>query len=255
MTVKGLHPSLPYEVLWHPLSQDNAYPMNQLIFRKSDSSLVHVPIRDGSIKTDLERFGTEWRHWQLLTCISGDAQEAELQKVLGSTLAALKDAPIEPPVGGEFAGRMDAIISLPYLQAISKIAMHFVLARFDVSGFEEEFDEVKRFIYSGVGTPPAKIVEDIILPELIPEEARMRQWCHVLTAERNQDGFYSRSQFFVGPRLKPFVWRVYLGTDSANANSPEAKGFRFCYFDAADASGYVGEVIEMGLGPKMLAKL
>jgi hypothetical protein len=57
----------------------------------------------------------------------------------------------------------------------------------------------------------ARIVEEILLPQLAPKEARLRQWSHILTAEFNSQGFFSRMQFFAGPRLRPFVWQVDLG--------------------------------------------
>jgi hypothetical protein len=212
LTVKGAaQPIFDHELLWHVSSETQAYLIHQLVFRKPDGSLAHVPIRDGRIASDLARFGDDWKQWQLLTCIAGDAQEHELQSVLGPALASMKDAPMDILVGQEVEAEMRAQITLPYVQAIAKIGFHFVLAHFHFTGIEPEFDDLKRFIYRGEGEPRARIVEDIILPQLIPEEARFRQWSHVLTAEFNQDGFFARMQFFAGPRLKPFVWRVNLG--------------------------------------------
>jgi hypothetical protein len=160
---------------------------------------------------------------------------------------------VEP--GQELEGRMGASISLPYVQAIAKIAFHFVLAKFHFSGFEPEFDHLKRFIYHGAGTPPARIVDDVLLPELVPEEARLLQWNHILTAEFNQDGFFARMQFFAGPRLKPFTWRVYLGPNPSRILAEQGMGFRYTYFDRPDGSGYLGAVVETKQGPKLMAKL
>jgi hypothetical protein len=204
LTVKGVHPTLQHELLWQMTSQNEAHLLKQLAFRKSDGSLVHLVIRDGLIAKDLARFGDDWKDWQLIACIAGEAEEAELQTVLGPSLAVMKDEPMDVPSGSELEGQMNAQITLPYVRAIAKIGFHFVLAHFHFSGFESEFDDLKRFIYLGEGEPRARIVDDIILPELIPEEARFRQWCHVLTAEFNPDGFFARMQFFVGPRLERF---------------------------------------------------
>jgi hypothetical protein len=255
LTVKGLHPTLDHELLWEMVSPEEAHLIHQLVFRKPDGSIQHIPIRDGRVAADLARFGDDWKCWQLLTCIAGDAQEQELQSVLGPALADMKDAPMDGLIGTEVEAEMRAQISLPYVQAIAKIGFHFVLAHFHFSGIESEFDDLKRFIYCGQGEPRARIVEEIILPQLVPEEARLRQWSHVLTAEFNKDGFFARMQFFVGPRLKPFVWRVNLGTNPSRILQEQSQGFRYFYYDAPDASGYVGGIEALKLGPKMLAQL
>jgi hypothetical protein len=255
LTVKGVHPSLQHELLWQPTSSDEAFLMAQVVFRKPDGTLQHLPIRPGLIARDIARWGEEWKSWQLVACISGDAVEEELQCVLGPALATMKDAPMGVVPGAQLEGRMDAPITLPYLQAMAKVAFHFVLAKFHFSGFEPEFDELKRFIYHGTGTPPTRIVDDVIMPELVPEEARLRQWNHILTAEFNRDGFFARMQFFAGPRLKPITWRVHLGANPSRILAEQGMGFRYPYFDEPDSSGYVGEVIEMKQGPKTMAKL
>jgi hypothetical protein len=160
---------------------------------------------------------------------------------------------LEALENAELEGEMKSQITLPYVQAISKIAFHFVLAHFHFTGFESEFNDVKRFIYSGFGENPARIVEDVILPQLEPEEARLKR-SHVLTAEFNSDGFFSRNQFFAGPRLKPFVWRVYLGPNPSRVVSEMAQGFCFYYYERADKDGYSGSIEKLRLGGRLLSK-
>jgi len=65
----------------------------------------------------------------------------------------MKDEDVQPRY--EIEGEMRAQITLPYIQAICKIAFHFVLARFHFTGFEPEFDALKRYIYSGIGSQRA----------------------------------------------------------------------------------------------------
>ena len=255
LTVKGMHPTLRQEFLWEMSPEGAAFLMHQLVFKKPDGTLQHIPIREGRLAQDLARFGDEWKQWQLMACIAGASQESELQRVLGSTLQVMNDAPVAFPDNRELDGEMRAQITLPYVQALSKIAFHFVLAQFHFTGFEPEFDDLKRFIYFGAGSNPARIVEDILLPQLVPEEARMRLWSHILTAEFNPDGFFARMQFFVGPQLKPFVWRVYLGQNPSRLLQEMAQGLHFFYYEHPDSSGYLGGVAKLRLGPKMLAKL
>ena len=62
-------------------------------------------------------------------------------------------------------------------------------------------------------------------------------------------------QFFAGPRLKPFVWRVDLGKNPSRVLLERAIGLRFFYYEQPDPSGYSGAIEELRLGPIMLAKL
>jgi hypothetical protein len=48
----------------------------------------------------------------------------------------------------------------------------------------------------------ARIVEDVILPEVVSENARFKQWNHILTAEFNQDGLSRCTQI---PESRLFV--------------------------------------------------
>ena len=118
---------------------------------------------------------------------------------------------------------MKAQISLPYLQAISKIAFHFVLAHFHFTGFESEFEDLKRFIYSGTGASRAQIVEEVILPQLRPEEARLRQWSHILTAEFNPDGFFSDA-VFRGTAAQTIRLACRFGLESFSSLAGEGSG-------------------------------
>jgi hypothetical protein len=256
LTVKGLYPAMPHELLWEMTSEGQGSLLDQLVFKKVDGTLEHIPIREGKVAQDLARFGDEWESWQLVACIAKDQHESELQAVLGPALEGMPTIPVgDSPESVELEGEAKARITLPYAQAISKIAFHFVLAHFHFTGFEPEFHDLKRFIYAGTGTNPARIVEDVLLPQLVPEQARLRNWSHVVSAEFNRDGFFSRMQFFAGPRLKPFVWRVELGTNPSRVLQELAVGVRFYYYDQPDSSGYSGAIEKLKLGPKMLAKL
>jgi hypothetical protein len=255
LTVKGVYPGMPHELLWEMKSEGEASLLDQLVFKKVDGTLQHVPIRDGKLAQDLARFGDELKSWQLVACIAKEGHEPELQALVGPALAGMATRPADSPETLQLEGQAKAQITLPYVQAVSKIAFHFVLAHFHFTGFESEFDDLKRFIYSGKGTNPARMVEDVLLPQLVPEQARLIQWSHILTAEFNRDGFFSRMQFFAGPRLKPYVWRVHLGANPSRVLLEMALGRHFFYYDQPDPSGYTGGIEELKLGPKMTSRL
>jgi hypothetical protein len=251
VTVKGLHPAFQQELLWHMTSPNEAFLIHQLVFKKSDGTLQHVPIRDGRLSQDIGHYGEEWKSWQLVVCIATQAQESELQAVLGPALDNMQDNATDLSEQAAVEGEMRAQITLPYVRAISKIAFHFVLARFHFTGFESEFDDLKRFIYLGSGANPTEIVEDPLSLQLASDNAFLRQWSHILTAEFDYSNFVARMQFYSGPRLKPFTWKVNLGKNPSRILTEQAQGFRFFYYDQPDSSGYVGGIEQLRVGPKM----
>lgn len=116
------------------------------------------------------------------------------------------------PEAGEIEGQMRAALSLPYLRAIAKIGFHFVLAHFPFTGLEAQFDDVKRFIFTGkdhgrfIQPSQEPFVEELKNPEMLAKD-----WCHLLSAQYDYNTVEARMQFFVGPKLRPIVWRVALG--------------------------------------------
>ena len=50
LTVKGVHPDMQHELLWEMTSHSEAILMHQLVFKKPDGTLVHIPIRSGKLQ-------------------------------------------------------------------------------------------------------------------------------------------------------------------------------------------------------------
>jgi len=254
LTVKRFHPTFKQDLLCEMTSQDQGPWMHQIVFEKEDGSPELVPIRRGKLLHDLSRFDEEWRRWKIAGCISGDDEKEELQAIFGSEMNAMQDIPLEPQGGAEPTVRMHVEISLPYLQAVSKIAFHFVLAQFHFTGFEPEFNEIKHFVYHGTGESRLRTVDGPLLPQMVPKEARLRQWSHILTAEFNRERFISRIQFFAGPRQKPPILQVDLGRSPSRIVEEMSKGSRFFYYQQRDASGYDGAIEQLMIGPKIYPK-
>src|SRR5258707_13160012 len=97
LTVKGVYPGMPHELLWEMQSEGQGSLLDQLVFKKPDGTLQHAPIREGKLAQDLARFGDEWKSLQLVACIAKDAHKPELQTVLGLALEKLTSAPAESP--------------------------------------------------------------------------------------------------------------------------------------------------------------
>lgn len=254
LTVTGTHPDFGLDILWEMSGPGQAVPLRQVVFRKHDGTHVKVPLRSGKMKTDMDRAGEDWNTWELVFSNVANADEEEYQSVFGGKTGGMSTVPLQEASGKELEGQMKAQISLPYVRAIAKIAFHFVLAHFHFSGFEPEFDNLKRFIYHGIGNVPARIVDEPFMLQLVPENARLTKWCHFLTAEIADGRFDCRMQFFAGPELKPFVWRVDLGPNPSRIVTQMSMGVAFAYFDKPDKDGYVGLMTELQAGPKMLVK-
>ena len=247
---------MQHELLWEMTSPSEAILMHQLVFKKPDGTLVHVPIRAGKLLQDLSRFGDAWKRWELLVCIADTSQEAELQAALGPALEGMGRAPINGAENAELDGEMKAQISLPYLQAISKIAFHFVLAHFHFTGFESEFEDLKRFIYCGTGASRARIVE-----EATPSTTSSGRGSSssVVTYSLRQNSilmdFSLGMQFFAGPRLKPFVWRIDLGLESFSSLAGDGSGSSLFRLRAVRSVWIFRWHRRTSMGPKMVAKL
>jgi len=76
----------------------------------------------------------------------------------------------------------------------------------------------------------------------LQQGARILNWCHLVTAEYGQMGIVARIQFFVGPKVRPFVWTVLI--DPKPRNDAGATGAAFVYFDDV-TDGYDGARVEL----------
>lgn len=252
LTVSGAHPAFGLDILWELGGPGQALPLQQVVFRRQDGSHVKVPLRSGRMKSDMDRAGADWNAWELVFSNVARPDEEEYRSIFGDKTEGMRTVPLEEAAGKEIEGQMKAQISLPYVRAITKIAFHFVLAHFHFSGFEPEFNDIKRFIYRGTGNVPARIVDEPFMLQLLPENAYLTKWCHFLTAEIADGRFVCRMQFFAGPQVRPFVWRADFGANPSRIVTNMSKGVAFAYFEKPDKEGYAGVMSELQVGPKML---
>jgi hypothetical protein len=52
LTVKGVYPGMPHELLWEMQSEGQASLLDQLAFKKADGTTQHIPIRGGKLLAD-----------------------------------------------------------------------------------------------------------------------------------------------------------------------------------------------------------
>jgi hypothetical protein len=229
LTVKGLQPGQNYPVLWEMLGFGEAKQMKQVVFKDKNGDFHHLPYRPGHLRRDFGSF-TKQRNREELQIVTyfydGKEEEKEIQSVCAEFLKGKISEPMLPPTGQNLEGEMLAAITVPYLRAVAKIAFHFVLAHFDFSGTEPQFNDIKRFIFTGENhTRFVRAIQEPFVEELKNPQAFAKQWSHFLSAQYDYDAVEARMQFFSGPLAKPLTWQVMIGKSPARVVGTYNKGF------------------------------
>lgn len=247
LTVIAQQPGQDYTVLWQMDGISEGRQMKQLVFRDEENTDIHLPFIPGQLAADFQRFRSEHKGklLRLITYVYDTANPAEEQEIEQMCADFLKGTRSEPtiPEGGEIEAEMRAALSLPYLRAIAKIGFHFLLAHFPFTGLEPQFDDIKRFIFTG--KDHARFIQPLQEPfveQLKNLNVLAKQWCHLLSAQYDYNTVEARMQFFSGPKLRPIVWRVMLGPSPSRVVGTFNKGFLYRYFEAPDKEGYAGEM-------------
>lgn len=250
LTVIAKQPGEDYTVLWQMDGTSEGRQMKQLVFRDEENTDIHLPFIPGQLEGHFKRFREEHKGepLRLITYVYDTADPGEEEEIARVCADFLKGKRSEPmiPEGGEIDGEMRAALSLPYLRAVAKIGFHFLLAHFEFTGLEPQFDDIKRFIFTGKDY--GRFIEPLQEPfveQLKNPNALTKHWCHLLSAQYDYSTVEARMQFFSGPKLKPLVWRVKLGPSPARVVGTFNKGFAYRYFEKADNEGYLGEMIEL----------
>lgn len=248
ITVKGTLPGESFPVLFEMTGMTESMQMKQVVFKDKSGDFHHLPYRPGHLSGDLSGFMKNQRREDLeivMFYCDGRQEESEIQSVCVDLIKGKISEPIMP-VGGAIEGEMRAAITIPYLRAVAKIAFHFVLAHFNFTGFEPQFDDIKRFIFTG--QHHERFVQSMQEPFVLAlrnPHAFMKRWCHLLSAQYDYNTIEARMQFFVGPVVKPVVWRVKLGRSPSRIVGVYSTAFMYLYYDKTDKSGHVGEMTRL----------
>lgn len=128
-----------------------------------------------------------------------------------------------------------------YFRAIAKIGFHYFLKHFkQVTGFEKEFEGIKDFIMNGgnvdkwVRQMSNQFVDDF------KKGLTTDKYLHILAIEKDRQRIVAKLQFFVGPKLLPRPYEVFIGRNPERIDYPETISHQFVYFDSPDSEGYCG---------------
>jgi hypothetical protein len=248
LAVPGKHPGHDFEMLWEPVEgADGFAPMSQMIFFPKEGEPVRLPFKVGKwtvekIKTILDKSDVETA--SALSFANTEEEEKEMRGLLDTLVPVSTERPVAPLVAGaEIEGEVRAQISEGYARAIAKIGFHFLLQYFPYTGFEPEFDEVKRFIYIGKYERPIFTRKDEpAFRDLKDPKAYPNRWVHFVSAESDGAGIEARMHFFFGPTVRPVGWSVQISTKPST--HVQSSGSAFVYYEDR-SSEYDGERQEL----------
>jgi hypothetical protein len=254
LSMLGKHPGHDFEILWElapdPANRGNlgCAPMSQLVFISKDGKTLRLPFRPGKwtverIREILKQKGVTGE--EIVVFGNSDGEHAEMKALTDVLAPAGKDLEVAQLVpGAKIDGEMKVEMSEKYVRAIAKVGFHFFLKYFpNFSGFEPEFDCVKRFIYQGkTDRQVVRRVNAPFLRDLQRRGARLNKWCHLLSAESDGKGIEARIQFFAGPEVCPLVWSIVISTNPSK--HVQYTGYAFVYFDDM-TDEYQGQRVEL----------
>jgi hypothetical protein len=129
-----------------------------------------------------------------------------------------------------------------YFRAVAKIAFHYTLKVFpDLTGLENEFSQMKEFIWSGGNADRFVRQDHGQFVENFRRKHRPTHWMHILSIERTYQSLVAHAQFFVGPQSLPLPHTVSIGQNPSRIDSrPEQGAHQFVILDPTASSGFVG---------------
>ncbi len=236
LAVLGRHPGHEFEILWEPVGQTGFRPMSQLVFIGRDGRSQALPFRRGVTNADKIRRALAVHRVepaQIVAVPNSDEEAEEMQALTDELLPGGRQTEMAPLVdGAQIDGQMNAPLSAQYLRAVAKIAFHYFLNYFpQFSGLEGEFDNIKRFIYTGQSEGQVVLAEHQPFILELQAGGQLKRWGHFLSAEITERSIEARVQFFAGPPVQPFVWRILIGRNPARIIYNEAIGYAFLYFE------------------------
>jgi|HubBroStandDraft_5_1064220.scaffolds.fasta_scaffold59412_2 hypothetical protein len=190
----------------------------------------------------------------LCTRIFGERQVAFVTEPAGSVVQAQSYFDLTPT----------------YFRALAKIGFHSFLHFYPhLTGFESQFDAIKRFIY--IGDEPNRFV--FASPDVVVRTSDYEGPVHAIACDLNQDWYETRIQPFVGlesrmsvvagtlggahinARQGELVWVVRVGRNPSILVFEDRRGAVFRYFRERQG-GFHGEIMTLPSGKSLpIAKL
>lgn len=81
--------------------------------------------------------------------------------------------------------------------------------------------------------------------EQLKAGAAPQQYLHVLAIEKTYLKIIARTQFFIGPNLVPYHYKIFIGKNPEKLHYNQSIGYQFVYFDKADKEGHDGIMVPL----------
>jgi hypothetical protein len=129
-----------------------------------------------------------------------------------------------------------------YFRAVAKIAFHYALQMFpDLTGLEQEFTQIKEFIWSGGNADRLVCQNTGQIVENFRQGYQPTHWMHILTVNRTYDHIVAHVQLFAGPRSLPPPYRICVGRNPSRIDrGRELRAHQFVILNPSASSGAVG---------------
>jgi hypothetical protein len=226
-------------------------PLRQLVFRKTDGSLVCVQFPSGYDAILLKRLIGE-RGLTDATLVEmwlekhESHEDESILKLVREAVGPFKEVEVfggQGSIGPRQNVLSSANISVAYIRGIAKVAFHYYLWTSEIhTGSELLFQPIRRFIQYGEGDWRNFVM--LMAPPFIGELAQgyaPEHFSHFFMASKEHGYVISRVQFFVGPDHVTPPALVLLGLTQRNFESR----CHWVGYYGEKVDDYDGEIIEV----------
>ena len=250
--MKAKHPTRDLEIYCEMIPKTGeTVPARQIIVKDQNEKLHAILITDSIQESQDLKKELDYRSIREVQFVESwcDVKEQDLMKKLCSIFKEKIDWDNTAPYHDKRKQLHVATITVNdrYFRTIAKISFHYLLKQFpNFTGFEDEFTGIKDFIMKGDDQEQwVQQVRGSFVGDLKSDKTTTKDYCHLVSIEKNQRKIYSRLQFFVGPKGIPPYYHVFIGNNPEKIIYPQMIGHQFVYFDKPDQGGYIGRMDPM----------
>lgn len=246
--VEAIHPALNCTIFFEVEKGRNAFPARQIIFLdrrgKYHSLLITEKIKDAEHLL-IELKAKDLGDAKFVECWFTPEEEEWITR-LCKAFSVKFDLGKSEQYGDMGKRKFVATFTVNniYFRAVSKIAFHYFLKYFtQFTGFENEFDEIKKFIFSGGESEQwIRQIEGSFIVGLEPDISTDK-FGHLLAVDKNEKDILAKIHFFVGPGIKPHrYYEIFIGKNPERIIYCQGIGHQFVYFDEPDEDSYDGRM-------------
>ncbi len=225
-------------------------PSDCIVFRRADGSEATVSVfpRMGARALARKLLAAGWVEGTEVFVSVAEERHAEIVSMLETLIprASYRETSVLAAGVHRVKGVNVYTVNTHYFRAIAKIAFHHYLcwSTTQESGREPRFDEIRRFITTGMAAQPpvVSVGDDSVPPPESPADV-----AHIVCFGRTADGLVGLVHLFANEDTKTRPWLVRLTHDEISDDEvPDVWGHAYVYCDIVDGGKpYAGVVREI----------